>query len=129
MNHTTAARIAAGLAMLGVAYGAFGAHALEGHLKPLYQPDLVAKKLENWKTAVYYQLFHAVAMYMLAVTGGSMKAWGLFAGGVLLFSGSLYGLVLWELSWLGPVTPVGGVLLIGGWALLMIRKREAVSGE
>lgn len=129
MNHATAARIAAAFAMLGVAYGAIGAHALKNHLKAHHSWQEVWEIMDTWKTAVLYHLIHSVAMYIVAVTGGSLKAWGLFAGGVLLFSGSLYGLVLWQLKWLGPVTPVGGVLMIGGWALLMIRKREPGTGE
>jgi uncharacterized membrane protein YgdD (TMEM256/DUF423 family) len=119
MTHKIAARISAGLAMLGVAYGAFGSHGLKARL------EAAVNGVETWKTAVFYHLVHAVVMYVLAVTGGSLKAWWLFGTGILLFSGSLYSLSLWpEMRWLGPVTPVGGVLMIGGWALLMIRRKE-----
>jgi uncharacterized membrane protein YgdD (TMEM256/DUF423 family) len=118
MNHLLAARIAAGFAMVGVAYGAFGAHGLKVQLEANHS-------METWKTAVLYHLIHSVAMYVLAVTRGSLRAWTLFGAGVLLFSGSLYALALWpDLRWLGPVTPVGGVLFIGGWATLMIKKAE-----
>jgi uncharacterized membrane protein YgdD (TMEM256/DUF423 family) len=118
MNHSLAARIAAAIAMLGVAYGAFGAH---GHKAQL---EAVTNGVETWKTAVFYHLVHGVVMYVLAVTGGSLRAWWLFGAGILLFSGSLYCLALWpSMRWLGPVTPVGGVLMIGGWATLMIHKR------
>ncbi len=123
MTHAIAARIAAGLAMLGVGYGAFGAHGLKAHL------EAMPNGMETWKTAVLYHLIHAVAMYVLAVTRGSLKAWTLFGLGVLLFSGSLYGLSLWQWKWLGPVTPIGGVLFIGGWAVLMIRKPDPAGGE
>ncbi|HEX2747614.1 MAG TPA: DUF423 domain-containing protein [Verrucomicrobiales bacterium] len=116
MNHTLAARIAAAFAMLGVAYGAFGAHGLKAQL------ESVVNGVETWKTAVLYHLIHAVAMYVVAVTNGSLKAWWLVGLGILLFSGSLYTLALWPgMKWLGPVTPVGGVLMIGGWALLMMK--------
>ena len=124
MNHTVAARIAAAFAMLGVAYGAFGAHGLKAQL------EAVLNGVETWKTAVLYHLLHAVVMYVLAVTGGSLRAWSLFGLGILLFSGSLYVLALWPgMKWLGPVTPVGGVLLIGGWAVLMIKRPGVKGGE
>ena len=124
MTRPLAARIAAAIAMLGVAYGAFGAHGLKGQL------EAVANGVEIWKTAVFYHLVHAVVMYVLAVTGGSLRAWWLFGAGILLFSGSLYALALWpSLRWLGPVTPVGGVLMIGGWATLMIKRHDGTGGE
>ncbi len=77
-----------------------------------------------WETAVHYQLLHAVALagaagWLGAGTGGS-GAWAvrLWTAGVVLFSGSLYGLALGGPRWLGPVTPLGGVFLIGGWVCL-----------
>ena len=114
MNHILAARISAGIAAVGVALGAFGAHSLK---------DVLASTpngLETWKTAVFYHLLHAVAMYVVALTQGPLRAWWLFAGGILLFSGSLYLLSAFQWKWLGPVTPIGGVLFIAGWAKLMI---------
>ena len=116
MNHTLAARVSAALAMLGVALGAFGAHSLK---------DVLAASphgADTWKTAALYHLLHAVAMYVLAVTRARLCAWWLFAGGILCFSGSLYLLATLRWSWLGPVTPLGGVLFIAGWAVLMIAK-------
>ena len=118
MNHTLAARIAAAFAMLGVALGAFGAHSLKDTLTS--SPN----GLETWKTAVFYHLLHAVTMYVLAVTKGSLRAWTLFAGGIVLFSGSLYLLSTLHWKWLGPVTPVGGVLFIAGWATLIIARPQ-----
>ena len=118
MNHSLAARIAAGFAMLGVVLGAFGAHSLKETLAS--SPN----GLETWKTAVLYHLLHAVAMYVLAVTNGSLRAWYLFAGGIVLFSGSLYLLAPLHWKWPGPVTPFGGVLFIAGWATLMICKSK-----
>ena len=113
-NHSTAARIAAGTAMLGVALGAFGAHSLKEVLAA--SPNGV----ETWKTAVFYHLLHAAVMYFLAVTKGSLRAFWMFGAGILLFSGSLYLLSTLHWKWLGPVTPLGGVLFIAGWATLMI---------
>ena len=123
MNHTLAARVSAAFAMLGVALGAFGAHSLK---------DVLAASphgTETWKTAVLYHLMHAVAMYVLAVTRARLCAWWLFAGGILCFSGSLYLLATLRWSWLGPVTPLGGVLFIAGWALLMFGKTPRNGNE
>jgi len=119
MNHSLAARIAAGFAMLGVALGAFGAHSLK---------DVLASSpngTETWKTAVLYHLIHAVAMWVAALHQFSLRVWWLFAGGIVLFSGSLYLLTTMQWKWLGPVTPVGGVLFIAGWATLVLRRPEA----
>lgn len=114
MNHILAARISAAFAAVGVALGALGAHGLK---------DVLASTpngLENWKTAAVYHLLHSIAMYVLAMTKDQLRAWWLFAGGILLFSGSLYLYSTLQWKWLVHVTPVGGVLLIAGWAKLMI---------
>ncbi len=109
-------RVAAGFGLIGVVLGAFGAHALRTRLTP--------EQLSAWETAVHYQLFHAIVVLALglygAATGRSLGAspW-LFATGILLFSGSIYGLVLGSWRWLGPVTPLGGIALIAGWASLL----------
>jgi uncharacterized membrane protein YgdD (TMEM256/DUF423 family) len=113
---TVLARTAAALALAGVVLGAFGAHGLKETL------HAVPAGMETWKTAVFYHLVHAVVMYFLAATGGPQRAWYLFAGGILLFSGSLYLLAALQWKWLGPVTPFGGVLFIAGWATLVIRR-------
>ena len=99
------------LAGLGVALGAFGAHGLEDRLAPA--------AIAWWQTAVEYQMWHALAMVALGL--GPLRAraaaW-LFAAGILLFSGSLYLMALTGTRALGMVTPVGGLLLIAGWAAL-----------
>ena len=113
--------IGALLALLGVAMGAFAAHGLKALLP--------AEALATIKTGVLYQLLHAVSIVIVATLMGQ-QAWQpvfkelkaacmclLF--GVLLFSGSLYGLVLADLKVLGPVTPIGGVLFLVGWGWLM----------
>lgn len=104
------------LAALGVAAGAFGAHALRGKLSP--------RDLEIFETAVRYQLIHAVALVALGAlhrgtppiaAGGAGWCLGI---GTCIFSGSLYLLVATGVRKWGAVTPIGGVLLIVGWALL-----------
>lgn len=103
----------------GVILGAFGAHGLRG--------KVAENLLEAYKTGVHYQLVHALALFGVALL---IQQWGermslllagaLFALGVLLFSGSLYGLTFGGPRWLGPVTPLGGLLMIGGWAALFV---------
>jgi uncharacterized membrane protein YgdD (TMEM256/DUF423 family) len=103
------------LAGLGVALGAFGAHGL--------RTILDARALGWWQTAVEYQMWHALGL--LAVAGLRVGRRGLPAlllgTGTILFSGSLYLMALTGLRWLGAVTPLGGLLLIAGWALLAWR--------
>ncbi|MFT4549323.1 MAG: uncharacterized membrane protein YgdD (TMEM256/DUF423 family) [Verrucomicrobiales bacterium] len=108
-------RISAVLGLIGVALGAFGAHGLE---KMIEDP----KRLATWDTAVFYHLTHAVMLYLIAV-GGRLRraAWICMALGVLIFSGSLYVLVLSGIGWLGAITPVGGVFFLVGWGLLIAR--------
>ena len=114
-------RVAAGVAFLGVMLGAFGAHALKDQLVEL-------GTLEAWKTAVLYQLVHAVVLLVLAERAcvkrsGAWWAWGFFAAGVVLFSGSIYGLALGGPRFLGPVTPLGGLAFLIGWGRLVIAPR------
>ena len=108
---------AALLGFLGVAAGAFGAHGLR---------DLVTlEQLNTWNTAADYQLLHAIALLGLATWQQSalssrLQSWlllacGLMIAGVLLFSGSLYLLVLTNMSAFGPITPLGGLALLMAW--------------
>ncbi|HEY0970641.1 MAG TPA: DUF423 domain-containing protein [Gemmatimonadales bacterium] len=105
--------ISAGLA---VAAGAFGAHALRARLS--------AGDLAVFETAVRYQMYHALALLAVAwvaqqVPGALPRAAGwLFVAGTVVFSGSLYTLVLAGQRWLGAVTPIGGVAFLAGWACL-----------
>ena len=110
------ASLAGGLA---VVLGAFGAHALKDRLEPAM--------LAAFNTAVHYQMLHAtvvLVIVLLARTSDSpgflLGAAGSMLAGILLFSGSLYVLVLWGWRWLGPITPLGGALLITGWGLLLV---------
>jgi uncharacterized membrane protein YgdD (TMEM256/DUF423 family) len=113
-------RAAAVLGFLGVALGAFGAHGLEPHL-------VATGRLETWQKAVLYQFVHVLALLVLAVLPGLRfrRAVGLcWAAGVALFSGSLYVLCLTGATWLGAVTPLGGLAFLGGWTLLLFRTKE-----
>lgn len=103
--------------LLGVALGAFGAHALKARL--------AGDALAVWHTAVQYHFWHALALLavgLLALQRPSTAlnvAGAAFALGVLLFSGSLYALALTGVRGLGAVTPIGGVLLLVGWGALV----------
>ena len=102
----------------GVAAGAFGAHALGASVTP--------ERLAVWETAAQYHLIHAVVLLVLATrtTGaGALERWVVagFTLGVLLFSFSLYALVLTDVSRFAMVTPVGGFLLMLSWALLAVQ--------
>ena len=113
---TTFAMVGAVLSGLGVALGAFGVHGLAGVLVPA---DLAV-----FETGVRYQMYHALALVVLGLPGTRLshalaKAAGwLFVLGVVLFSGSLYGLTLVGPRSLGMVTPFGGVTLLAGWGCL-----------
>ena len=100
---------------LAVILGAFGAHALKGKLSDAL--------LNAWQTGVQYHMLHVLALMGLAIllvrlshTPSLLSLTGyLWMAGMLLFSGSLYVLALGGPSWLGPITPIGGSLLIAGW--------------
>src|SRR5438067_1929277 len=104
---------------LGVAFGAFGAHALRSRLSP--------EMLTVFETGVRYQMYHAFAILIVAAAIGrigdaqllTIAGW-LFFAGVILFSGSLYALALSGVGILGAVTPLGGLLFLAGWATLAI---------
>jgi len=104
------------LAGLGVVLGAFGAHALRATLS--------LEDLATFEIGVRYQMYHALALFVVAwattqwpVPTVHAAGW-LFVTGIVVFSGSLYVLVLTGQRWLGAITPIGGVALILGWALL-----------
>ena len=108
------------LGFLGVALGAFGAHAMkEKFAEPRYA--------DTWETGVRYQMYHGFA---LLATGILMNIYGevaaltgasyLFLVGVIVFSGSLYLLSVTGIRKLGAITPIGGVLLLAGWVCMII---------
>ena len=102
---------------IAVAAGAFGAHALRARLSP--------NDLATFETAARYQMYHALALLVVAWAvqqwpGALPRAAGwLFVAGIVVFSGSLYTLVLSGQRWLGAVTPLGGVAFLAGWACLL----------
>jgi len=107
------------LAGLGVVFGAFGAHALEARLNP--------EMLGTFETGVRYQMYHALGLLALAWAIGRwperrlVPATVMLIVGTVVFSGSLYILVLTGARWLGAITPLGGVALIAGWGLVAWR--------
>ena len=133
-SHTASLRIlkmAAIAGALGVIIGAFGAHGLEDGLGRLgyYEADeltveMTAKRLDQFDVGARYHLAHSVALLALAgVQVGSdrrrmISAW-LFSVGIILFSGSLYLLVLTNTPWLGAITPLGGLAWIAAWVSLL----------
>lgn len=121
----------AGFLALGVLLGALGAHALESTLSP--------DQLESYTTAVRYQMWMSLGLLIIQILSLQLKmttAWvsGALVAGILCFSGSIYGLVFSDpasglRSFLGPVTPIGGVLMIISWVALFIKLcRVSVAG-
>ncbi len=115
----------------GVLLGAFGAHGLEAFLQQRSDDAAhVAKRVGQFDVAVRYHLIHAVALFALAALPcGSSKSRRitarLFAIGLLLFSGSLYLLVLTDSSRWGMITPIGGLIWIAGWlSLIWVAKHD-----
>ncbi|GGG48261.1 DUF423 domain-containing protein [Hymenobacter glacieicola] len=117
-------QLAALLGALGVGIGAFGAHGLRKMLE-------ASGRFETFETAVRYQFYHALALLAVGILlhvkpelrSLGTVAW-LWLGGVLVFSGSLYVLCLTGITKLGAVTPIGGVLLIAGWVVLLLAARQ-----
>lgn len=131
------------LAALAVLFGAFGAHGLKGKLKPIYGSQEVEvagmmmpathKYLADFKTAATYQMYHALGLLGLGIAASQqsvvrrshrLAAW-CFLLGIVLFSGSLYVLVLSGMRWLGAITPIGGTLMIVGWIAFAIGVSDA----
>jgi uncharacterized membrane protein YgdD (TMEM256/DUF423 family) len=105
---------------LSVAGGAFASHALKGKLSD--------RALEIFDTAARYQMYHALALLLVALllsraeqsqTFFTVAGWA-FIVGTTIFSGSLYALSLTSIKWLGAITPLGGVALIIGWGCLVV---------
>jgi uncharacterized membrane protein YgdD (TMEM256/DUF423 family) len=104
------------LGLLGVAAGAFGAHAL--------RDTVSARDLEIWQTAAHYEQVHAVVLVALGLwpNAGAAGRWAaaLIVLGIVVFSGTLYAMVLGGPRVLGAITPIGGLCLMGGWAAIAI---------
>lgn len=121
------ARIGALSAVIAVAAGAFGAHALRARVD--------ARALEVWETAARYQMYHALALLFVAwlatvpgdgdapvgrLYGSPVQVAGwAFVVGTVVFSGSLYLMTLTGMTWLGAVTPLGGVAFLVGWGAVV----------
>ncbi len=124
-HYITGVLIASVSGAVAVVFGAFGAH----YLKELLEPSSLAV----WKTAVEYQFYHTIAIFITAIAASGISARNakiiirFFLAGVIMFSGSLYLIStasVTGLTWtkvLGPVTPLGGVAFIVGWILLGIK--------
>jgi uncharacterized membrane protein YgdD (TMEM256/DUF423 family) len=114
--------LGAASALVSVAAGAFGAHALRARLSP--------ELLAVFETGARYQMYHALGLVAAAwaVTRWpgpwAVRAGWLFVAGTLLFPGSLYALALSGVRWLGAVTPFGGLAFLAGWACLVLAARR-----
>ena len=116
----------AGFALLAVITGAFAAHGLKAVLD--------AQQLALFETASRYQMYHALALLVVGVmltnpqfSRSLLKLAALaFILGIILFSGSLYLLALVGVSWLGTITPLGGIVLLSGWLIMMVAALKPV---
>ena len=109
--------IGAIFSLLCVLIGAFGAHSLE---------SIISDKMDVFKTAIHYQMFHSIALMVsgliMLITKLNLNGVGyLFIAGILLFSGSLYLIAIFKISKLGMVAPFGGLSFIFGWILLLYK--------
>ncbi len=123
MTNQTATRVSAIVGFLGVALGAFGAHALKTTLAGNQTAGI-------WEKAVFYHFIHAIMLFVLATRQPLQRGpWFSFLAGIVIFSGSLYLLAITNLKWLGAITPLGGLSFMIGWLWLMktmpLRKNEA----
>ncbi len=119
-NYLAFGAISAGLA---VALGAFAAHALKMRLDP--------QALATFEVAVRYQMYHALALVAVGLLAERRESrllgasGALFVAGTVFFSGSLYALSLSGVTWLGAITPFGGVAFLSGWGCLLTAVRRA----
>lgn len=105
--------------MLSIIFGAFGAHALKKILSE--------EQLQSFEVGVKYQMYHAIVLLVLGFNSDYITSaiYWCFVAGIILFSFSIYGLILSDakgkkLRFLGPITPIGGLVLVTGWLLLLI---------
>jgi len=104
--------------LLALILGAFASHALKAYF--------AVEVLQSFETGIRYMMYHGLAMLIFSQMPVARNTWifQLFFWGVIFFSFSIFGLCLgkiipYDLSWLGPITPIGGGLLIFGWAMLL----------
>lgn len=120
MQSITLIRVGAILGGVGVIAGAFGAHTLAERVEP--------DQLDNWGTGADYLVYHALALVLCGVIAArgyrcNLAGWS-FLSGAIIFSGTLFAMVLGGAKWLGAITPIGGVLLIIGWGALAFTRRS-----
>ena len=127
IQHQLWIRIASVFGFLGVATGAFGAHGLKNMVTP--------ERLEVFQTGSRYCLVHAVVLLIVGIMAQQKDSlwinragWG-FSIGVLIFSGSLWTLVLSDTGWLGAITPFGGVAMLFGWISLFLSTTQRDTGQ
>lgn len=117
-------------------FGAFAAHSLNDHLPKMYadqtrivggqEVPAAVKYLQDFKTGAEYQMFHSLGIILCGVLMLHARSRGLrlaacfFLAGIILFSGSLYVLVLTGMRWLGAITPFGGTSFLLGWGALAL---------
>ena len=113
-------KLAAILGALAVGIGAFGAHGLK---------EILAEtgRVDTFETGVKYHFYHSLSIFLIGILTMIKPDWKqlrtaaiLMAVGVLIFSGSLYVLSLTGITWLGAITPLGGVAFIAGWVLVFL---------
>ncbi|MEZ4740954.1 MAG: DUF423 domain-containing protein [Bdellovibrionota bacterium] len=121
MNWTNWISLGSFFAFVSVALGAFGAHAMKGKYSDYH--------LSILETAVKYQMYHALALLAVAfvasrIDSTAIKTAGFsFSLGIILFSGSLYGIIFFDNKAFGWITPIGGLAFIVGWIALLISTR------
>lgn len=102
---------------ISIIIGAFGAHALE---------SIIFDKMDVFNTGSEYHAFHSLALIVVGSLSKQFKTdlshvASMFVAGILLFSGSLYTIAIFKLSYLGIVTPIGGLCFLSGWILLLVK--------
>ncbi|MDN3492917.1 DUF423 domain-containing protein [Winogradskyella bathintestinalis] len=119
MTHYIIIATGALLGMLAVIFGAFGAHALKKILS--------TEQLHSFEVGIKYQMYHSIVLLVLGLskTHVTSATYWCFTIGIILFSFSIYGLVLSDakgkkLRFVGPITPMGGLLLVIGWLLVLV---------
>jgi uncharacterized membrane protein YgdD (TMEM256/DUF423 family) len=123
-------RLGCAFGFLGVAAGAFGAHALRARV--------TAELLAVFETGARYQMYHALALLLVAIVAAratsraaraARAAGWLFAAGIVVFSGSLYLLALTGVRILGAITPLGGLCFLAGWIALALAAGPPAPGD
>lgn len=113
MTNRTMIRLGAVLAAIAVVTGAVAAHGIDW--------EVAGRKPDRWDTAAQYHMYHALGLVIAGCLRKSSVAAVLFVAGIVLFSGSLYVIALGGPTWLGAITPIGGLAFIGAWLMVAWR--------